>query len=117
MIFVVAGNSRERLAGLTKLLLSIFSGSTIYQHIDPLHIPKDAFRHKVNGVFLEAEIGGRNGIDLMWELRRQKRDIPIYILSETESLRATATQAGADGYFVYPLAEETIKNALATKQQ
>lgn len=116
MIFVVAGNSRERLAGLTKLLLSIFSGSTIYQHIDPLHIPKDAFRHKVSGVFLEAEIGGRNGIDLMWELRRQKRDIPIYILSETESLRATATQAGADGYFVYPLAEEIVKNTLLAKQ-
>jgi DNA-binding response OmpR family regulator len=115
MIFVVAGG-RDRLADVTELLLSIFAGSTIYQHADPLRVPKDAFRHKVNGVFLEAEFGGCNGIDLMRELRRQKHDIPVYIFSDTESLRVTAAKAGADGYFVYPLAEETVKNTLLAKQ-
>lgn len=70
----------------------------------------------MNGVFLETEIGGRNGIDLMRELRRQKRDIPVCMLSETESFRTAAIKAGADGYFVYPLVQETIKNTLLAKQ-
>lgn len=116
MIFVVAGSSRDRLADLTKRLLSIFPGSTIYQHIDPLRVSKDVFNNKVNGVFLDAEMGRCNGIDLMWKLRKRKQDIPVYILSETEDFRTTATKAGADGYFVYPLAEETIRQVLLTKQ-
>ena len=116
MVFVVAG-SRDRVTGLTKLLLSIFSGSTIYQHVDPRHVSRDVFRHKVNGVFLEAEIGGCNGIDLMRGLRRQKQDIHVFIFSENESFRTAAAEAGADGYFIYPLAEESIRRALLTKRQ
>lgn len=112
MIFVVAGSNRNRLADLTKRLLSSFPGSTIYQHIDPQRVSKDVFNNKVNGVFLEAEIGSCNGIDLMWKLRKRKRDIPVYILSETEDFRIAATKAGADGYFIYPLAEDAIKNIL-----
>lgn len=115
MIFVVAGSNRNRLADLTKHLLSSFPGSTIYQHVDPQRISKDALKNKVNGVFLDTEINDCNWIDLIWRLRNQKRDIPVYILSETEEYRIAAKNAGADGYFVYPLAEDTIKNVLLSK--
>lgn len=117
MVFVVAGNSRERLADLTKILLSTFHGSTIYQHVDPQRVPKDVFNNKVNGVFLEAEMDGCNGIDLMWQLRNKKRDVPVYILAENEDFRITAAKAGADGYFVYPLAGESIREVLLAKQR
>lgn len=116
MVFVVAGNCRERLAELTKILLSNFPGSTIYRHVDPQRVSKDVFDNKVNGVFLEAEIGNCNGIELMWRLRNRKRDIPVYILSENENDRIAATIAGADGYFVYPLAGDAIRNVLLDKQ-
>lgn len=116
MVFVVAGSSRERLADLTKILLSNFPGSTIYQHVDPHCISKDVINNKVNGVFLEAEIGNCNGIELMWQLRNRKRDVPVYILSENEESRISATKAGADGYFVYPLTGEAVKNVLLAKQ-
>lgn len=115
MIFVIAG-SRDRLAELTKLLLSIFPGSTIYQHTDPLRISKDVFNNKVSGVFLEAEIGGSSGIELMSILRKRKPDVPVYILTEMEDFCDIAKKAGAGGCFVYPLAEETIRNVLLTKQ-
>ena len=112
MIFVVAGSNRNRLADLTKRLLSSFPGSTIYQHVDPQRVSKDVLNNKVHGVFLETEIGGCNGIELMWQLRNRKRDVPVYILSETEDFRMTAARAGADGYFVYPLVGETVRNVL-----
>ena len=117
MVFVVAGSSRERLADLTRILLSNFPGSTIYQHVDPQYISKDVINNKVNGVFLEAEIGSCNGIELMWQLRNRKRDVPVYILSENEDFRITAIRAGADGYFVYPLTGETVRDVLLTRQQ
>ena len=117
MVFVVAGSSRERLADLTKMLLSNFPGSTIYQHVDPWCISKDVVNNKVNGVFLEAEIGSCNGIELMWQLRNRKRDVPFYILSVSEDFRITAIKAGADGYLVYPLTGETVRGVLMTGQQ
>ena len=117
MVFVVAGSSRDRLAELTKILLSNFPGSTIYQHVDPQRVAKDVLNNKVNGVFLEVEIGSCNGIELMWQLRNRKRDVPVYILSETEDFRMIAEKAGADGYFVYPLVREAVRNALLDKHE
>ena len=117
MVFVVAGSSRERLADLTRILLSSFPGSTIYQHVNPQCISNDVINNKVNGVFLETEIGSCNGIELMWQLRNRKRDVPFYILAENEDSRISATQAGADGYFVYPLTGGTIRDVLLTGQQ
>ena len=116
MVFVVAGSSRERLADLTRILLSSFPGSTIYQHVNPQCISKDVINNKVNGVFLETEIGSCNGIELMWQLRNRKRDVPVYILSKDDDSRISATQAGADGYFVYPLTDEAVKNVLLAGQ-
>ena len=116
MVFVVAGSSRERLADLTRILLSSFPGSTIYQHVNPQCISNDVINNKVNGVFLETEIGSCNGIEVMWQLRNRKRDVPVYILSENEAFRIPAIKAGADGYFVYPIAGETVKNVLLAGQ-
>ena len=116
MVFVVAGSSRERLADLTRILLSSFPGSTIYQHVNPQCISNDVINNKVNGVFLETEIGSCNGIELMWQLRTRKRDVPVYILSKNDGSRISATQAGADGYFVYPLTDEAVKNVLLAGQ-
>ena len=116
MVFVVAGSSRERLADLTRILLSSFPGSTIYQHVNPQCISNDVINNKVNGVFLETEIGSCNGIELMWQLRNRKRDVPVYILSKDDDSRISATQAGADGYFVYPLTDEAVKNVLLAGQ-
>lgn len=115
MIFVVVGSSRDKLNELTKLLLSAFPGSTIYQHIDPKCVSKDVLNNKVNGVFFEAEACTWNVLELIRLLRNHKQDLSVYLLSENEDLRITAAEAGADGYFVYPLTVETIKQALLNK--
>lgn len=112
MIFVTADSNRTHLERLTKLLVSAFPGSTIYQHINPLHAPRDVLNNKIAGVFLEAEMDKVSGIDLMQMLRRQKPDIPVFILSRTEEFRDEAMEAGADGYLLYPISEQTLKDAV-----
>jgi hypothetical protein len=74
LVFVAADSRRTQLERLTHLLISVFPGSTIYQHTDLARVPHDALNHRSDAVFLEAE--KENSLDLMQQLRRQKPDLP-----------------------------------------
>ena len=110
MVFVTADSCRAQLGRLTQILIIAFPGSTIYQHTDPTRVPHDVLSHKVDAVLLEAE--QTNALDLMQKLRRQKPDLPVYILSKTNCLYEKAVAAGASGYFVLPEREEQLLHAL-----
>lgn len=114
MIFVTADSNRVQLEHLTKLLVSAFPGSTIYQHINPLHVPRDVLSNKITGVFLAAEMDKVSGIDLMQMLRRQKPDILFFILSGTKEFRDEAMEAGAAEYLLHPLSEQALKDAVSS---
>ena len=111
MIFVTADSCRMQLERLTRLLVSAFPGSTIYQHTDLLRVPHDVLNHKVDAVFLEAETEKTNGVDLMQMLRRQKPDLPVFIIFKNDRLRQRAVEAGASGYFVLPESEQQLLEA------
>jgi two-component SAPR family response regulator len=68
--------------------------------------------HKVDAVFLEAEIDKTNSLNFVKMLRRQKSDIPVFIISQTEDLREEAAEAGANDYFVQPVTEQQLRNAI-----
>ena len=110
MVFVTADRSRVQLERLTQLLVSAFPGSTIYQHPDPLRVPHDALKNKVDAIFLEAENAGVS--DVMQMLRRQKPDLPIFIISKNHHLCQRAVEAGATGYFVFPDDEQQLLDAI-----
>ena len=112
LIFVTADRSRTQLELLTQLLVSIFPGSTIYQHTDLCRVPHDVLNNKVDAVFLESEIDKINGLNFVTMLRRQKVDIPVYIISNTEALREEAAKVGANDYFVQPVTEQQLRDAI-----
>lgn len=112
MIFVTADSCRAQLEGLTRLLISAFPGSTIYQHTDLCRVPHDVLHHKVDAVFLETETDETNSLDFVRMLRRQKSDLPVFIISQTEALREDAAGAGADDYFVQPVTERQLREAI-----
>lgn len=112
MIFVTADCDRIRLERLTKFLMAEFPGSTVYQHTDPARATGDVMRHKVSGVFLTADAEAADGIDLMQLLRRQRPEVPVFILSRTEALREQAIRAGAAGYLLHPLSRQLLKDAV-----
>ena len=110
MVFVTADSCRAQLGRLTQILIDSFPGSMVYQHTDPSRVSHDVLSHKVDAVLLEAE--KTNALDLMQKLRRQKPDLPVFILSKTDRLCEKAVAAGASGYFVLPESEEQLLNAL-----
>ena len=112
MTFVAASSSRIQLERLTRLLVSEFPGSTIYQHNDLLRIPHDVLNHRINAVFLEAEVGKTDSLNLMLMLRRQKPELPVFIISENYDLREAAAEAGANGFFVLPDCERQLLDAI-----
>ena len=112
MIFVTADSCRPRLECLTQILVSAFSGSTIYQHTDLLHVPHDVLNHKVDAVLLGVNPERKLVLDLIRNLHRQKPDMPVFITSQTEEFREEAEQAGANGYFVLPDSEPGLLEAM-----
>ena len=112
MTFVTADSCRSQLERLTQLLVSVFPGSTIYQHTDLNRVPYDVLNNKVDAVFLETEVDKTNSLGFVQMLRRQKSDLPVFIISQTEDLREEATKAGVNDYFVQPVTEQQLRDAI-----
>ena len=112
MIFVTADSCRSQLEGLTQLLVSVFPGSTIYQHTELQRVSHDVLHNHVDAVFLEVEADQSNGLDFVQMLRRQKSNLPVFIISKTEDLRKKAAEVGANDYFVQPVTEQKLRNAI-----
>jgi two-component SAPR family response regulator len=112
LIFVTADRCRIQLERLTQLLVSTFPGSTIYQHTDLCHVPHDVLNHKVDAIFLETEVDESNSLDFVRMLRRQKKSLPVFIISQTEDLREEAAKVGVNDYFVQPVTEQQLRDAI-----
>ena len=114
MVFVTADSCRAQLEGLTQLLVTVFPGSTVYQHTDLCRVPHDVLNNNVDAVFLVAEMDGTNGLNFAQMLHRQKSNLPVFIISQTESLREEAVKAGVSDYLVQPVTEQQLRDAIQT---
>ena len=112
MTFVTADSYRTQLERLTQLLVSAFPGSTVYQHTDLCRVPHDILNNKVDAVFLETEVDESNSLDFVRMLRRQKKSLPVFIISQAENLREEAAEAGVNDYFVQPVTEQQLRDAI-----
>ena len=112
MIFVTADSCRVQLERVTKMLVSAFPGSTIYRHTDLLRVPHDVLTHKVDAVLLEAMMDPTNGRDFVGMLRKQKPDVPVFIIAKAGDHGEKAGMAGADGCFILPGGEQQLLDAI-----
>ena len=112
MTFVTADSCRTQLERLTRLLVSAFPGSTVYQHSNLQRISHDVLNNRVDAVLMEAESEMSGGISLVQMLRRQKPDLPVFLISRSDNFREKAEGAGASGCFVLPDGEEQLLDAI-----
>ena len=112
MTFVTADSCRTQMERLTQLLVSTFPGSMVYQHTDLCRVPHDILNNKVDAVFLETEVDESNSLDFVRMLRRQKKSLPVFIISQTEDLREEAAKVGVNDYFVQPVTEQQLRDAI-----
>ena len=112
MVFVTADRCRAQLERLTQLLVSVFPGSTVYQHTEVLRASHDVLNNKVDAVFLAAQEDKNSDLQLIERLHRQKPGLPVFVTAASDALRQVAQEAGADGYFVLPGSEAQITEAI-----
>ena len=84
----------------------------IYQHTELCRVPHDVLNNHVDAVFLAAEMEKSNGLDFVHMLRRQKSDLPVFIMAQTEDLRKEAAETGANDCFVQPVTEQQLRDAM-----
>ena len=110
MVFVTTGGCKAQLERLTKILVCAFPGSTIYQHTDLSRVPHDVLTHRVDAVLLDAE--KTNSVALMQKLRRQRPELPVFMIAESTAHCESAAAAGAGGYFVLPDDQQRLLDAI-----
>ena len=93
-------------------MISVFPGSTIYQHTDLYRVPHDALNNNVDAVFLVAETGNTNSLGFAQMLLGQKSNLSVFIISQTGDLREEAAEAGVSDYLVQPITEQQLRNAI-----
>ena len=117
MVFVTEDRCRTQLERLTRLLVSAFPGSTIYQHTELCRVPHDVLNKKVDAVVLEAETDKANSLNFVRMLRRQKSNVPVFLISKDGDVCEEAGQAGANGCFALPDSEQQLLDAIRLAKQ
>lgn len=92
MTFVTVGDERSQLESLTRLLLSTFPGSVIYQQTDLHNIAKDIQETKIDAIFFQTN--EMNGAELRRILQRWKPELPRCFLVEQEGYPYFAAEGG-----------------------
>ena len=93
-------------------MLATFPGSVVYQHLTINHVYHDVLHNKVDAVFVEAELQQVNGLPLIQMLRKQKPDLPVFIISKTNRSHEIVTETDANGYFLLPDHEKQLLEAI-----
>lgn len=84
MTFVVADREHARRKELTTILISAFPGSTVYQHASLAYASCDVLHHRVDALLAAGERNG--GLELMQQLRKQRPELPVLLLSDMEKI-------------------------------
>jgi DNA-binding NarL/FixJ family response regulator len=112
LIFVTADSCRTQVERLTQLLVSAFPGSTVYQHTDLCRVPHDVLNHRIDAVLLGAEMEKTSSLELLQKLRREKPELPVFLVSKSGDLCENVAIAGANACFVLPDSKQQLLDAM-----
>ena len=107
MTFVTVSDNREQLAMLSRYLVAIFPGCTIYQSCDPIRAIHPLSDRKVDVVFADLDTVS----NMMHLLGRQKTRAKIWLLCQ-EGAALPEETAVCYGVLSCPITEQKIRNAL-----
>ena len=107
MTFVTVSVNREQLSLLSRLLVTLFPGCTIYQSRDPMRAIQRLPYHEVDAVFADVDTVS----DMKDILDRKKMNAKIWLLS-SQNVALSEEIAGCYGILSCPITEHKIRNVL-----
>ena len=112
MTFVAVDSNRKRLTELTSLLLAAFPGSVIYQHTDPMKVPKDVRNNHVDAVFAQIDMGNLGGTELTRILRAERANLPVFLLTDDQWGDRPSPENNGTACLARPLSAELLRESL-----
>ncbi|RMH64516.1 MAG: response regulator [Calditrichaeota bacterium] len=101
--------ARERLQQLLKFFDSVEITALASDGITAVHT---IARQKPDVVFIDVELAGMTGFEVIAALRRQKVSTRFIIVTENERYAIKALRNAASDYLIKPVDIEELKNAL-----
>ena len=109
MTFANVGVSREQLASVSQLLLTVFPGCVIHQSRDLVRTIKHLSTQKVDAVFADADAYPQ----LMHLLNRQESTASVYLLCRHDGPPPEETN-GIRSIITYPITQQKLQVAMQT---
>lgn len=107
---VAAASGREQvLREFTRLLIEAFPGSTIYENMDIAETANCVRTHRLDAVFIDGTWDAVQDFLLLEKLQTERQDLPVYVFSDTEDLKADVLWNGAADCVVRPVSAEQLK--------
>ena len=107
MTFVAISVNREQLALLSRFLVTIFPGCTIYQGSDPMRALLRLSNQKVEAVFEDADTCA----NMMDTLSKHNGNTQICLLCKQDAVPQEET-TNFHGVVSYPITEQQIRTTL-----
>lgn len=117
MNIVLVSNNLTQLDELEKTVHEAFPNSEVVGFSNPFLSAEYVAQNSVELALIAAELRPPSGMQLLKVLRRSKPQLPAILFADTEQYRIAAKDAGADGYFVLPLAAKTLTDFQQTQNQ
>ncbi len=86
--------------GLKQILMSASENILVEEANNGQEVLNKIYKHSYDAMFLDISMPGRNGLEVLQELKRIKPNIPVLILSmhSEDQYAVRAMKAGASGY-------------------
>ena len=86
--------------GLKQILMSASENILVEEANNGQEVLNKIYKHSYDAMFLDISMPGRNGLEVLEELKRIKPNIPVLILSmhSEDQYAVRAMKAGASGY-------------------
>jgi len=86
--------------GLKQILMSASESIIVEEANNGQEVLNKIYKHSYDAMFLDISMPGRNGLEVLQELKRVKPNIPVLILSmhSEDQYAVRAMKAGASGY-------------------
>ncbi len=100
--------------GLKQTLLSASENYLVEEASNGQEVLNKIYKYDYDAIFLDISMPGRNGLEILQELKRVRPDVPVLILSmySEDQYAVRAMKAGASGYLTKDGDSEEFINAL-----
>lgn len=110
MRILVVGIQGPGLEQRASYLSALYPQAEVVADGDAMSAVQYAFNHAVDALYTEVRTWPIGGFDVVRLVRQRNPHVLVYLLSETDAYLNRAAEQRADGYYLTPTSEESLRS-------